>query len=180
MRRAFLRSLPAFALPAAACGVLLAAACEGGPDQGDDALGSAAAGDSAAAPETPRTAPAPADSVIAWATEIREGIRPLAGQVGTDPDGARQRAVELYVTRQERIEQAAGPGTESSADLAESVHEAEARFHELMQLLGTSPPPDSAAVGSAVEALDQRLAEVVDLAGAGALAGAGEETEAAP
>ena len=84
-----------------------------------------------------------------------------------DPDGARQRAVELYVTRQERIEQAAGPGTGSPADLAESVRVAEARFHELMQLLGETPPPDSAAVGGAVEALDARLAEVVALAETG-------------
>ena len=79
--------------------------------------------------------------------------------------GHRDPAVELYDTRQERIEKAAGSGTGSPADLAESVHEAEARFHELMQLLGQSPPPDSAAVGSAVEALDARLAEVVELAG---------------
>ncbi|HJR54910.1 MAG TPA: hypothetical protein VJ982_14515 [Gemmatimonadota bacterium] len=150
--------------------LLLAAACGGGPDQGSDAE-APAAGDSAApgaeAPNPPVT-PAPADSVIAWATAIREGTRDLPARVGTDPEGARQRAVELYVTRQERIEQAAGPGTGSPTDLAESVHEAEARFHELMQLLGESPPPDSSAVQSAVGALDSRLAEVIDLAGADA------------
>ena len=166
MLRILLRSLPIF--------LLLAAACGSGPDQGSDTEDSAA-GDSAAAaakaPDRP-VSPAPADSVIAWATEIREGTRGLPAQVGSDPEGARQRAVELYVTRQERIEQAAGPGTGSPADLAESVHEAEARFHELMQLLGENPPPDSAAVGSAVEALDARLAEVVDLARAGDTAGA--------
>lgn len=117
----------------------------------------------------PSLAEPPADSVIAWAEEIREGIGPLPAQVGSDPDAARQRAVELYVTRQERIEQAAGPGTGSPAGLAESVHEAEARFHELLQLLGESPPPDSTEVANAVEALDARLAEVVDLAGAAEL-----------
>jgi hypothetical protein len=167
MRRVLLRSLPLF--------VLLASAC-GGPEQGADTDEPSAPGDSATAPDASGAAPvpAPADSVIAWATEIRDGIRPLAGQVGGDPEGARQRAVELYVTRQERIEQAAGPGTGSPPDLAESVHEAEARFHELMQLLGESPPPDSAAVGSAIDALDGRLAEVIDLAGAG------EDTAEAP
>jgi hypothetical protein len=166
MRRVFLCSLPVF---------VLLAAC-GAPDRGAEADVPSPSGDSATALEAsgPAPTPAPADSVIAWATEIRDGIRPLAGQVGVDPEGARQRAVELYVTRQERIEQAAGPGTGSSADLAESVHEAEARFHELMQLLGESPPPDSAAVESAVEALEGRLAEVVDLAGAG------DETAVAP
>ena len=107
---------------------------------------------------------APADSVVAWAAEIQAGIADLPTRVTDDPDGARQRAVELYVTRQERIEQASGPGTGAPADLAESVHQAEARFHELMQLLGETPPPDSTAVHGAVLALDARLAEVVDLA----------------
>lgn len=104
------------------------------------------------------------DSVGAWAEEIRAGIAGLPQRVTDDPDGARQRAVELYVTRQERIEQASGPGTGATAGLAESVREAEARFHELMQLLGETPPPDSTAVHGAVLALDARLAEVVDLA----------------
>ncbi|HJU87147.1 MAG TPA: hypothetical protein VJ788_07260 [Gemmatimonadota bacterium] len=161
MRRVPLRSFPVMVL-AATWGVLLAAAC-GGPDRNAETGDTASARDSAAAPEAAATAPAPADSVIAWVNEIRDGIRPLPGRVGADPEGARQRAVELYVTRQERIEQAAGPGTGSPGNLAESVHEAEARFHELMQLLGETPPPDSAAVESAVEALDARLAEVVEL-----------------
>jgi len=152
-----LRFLPIF---------FLAAACGGDPGEGAGTDEPAVPAGSI--PATPAGAPAPgspapADSVIAWATEIREGVRPLPARVDGDPDGARQRAVELYVTRQERIEQAAGPGTGAPADLAESVHEAEARFHELMQLLGETPPPDSAAVESAVEALDARLAEVLAL-----------------
>lgn len=118
---------------------------------------------SAAAP-SPAPAAASADSVVAWAAEIQAGIADLPTRVTDDPDGARQRAVELYVTRQERIEQASGPGTGAPADLAESVHQAEARFHELMQLLGATPPPDSAAVHDAVLALDGRLVEVVDRA----------------
>jgi len=118
----------------------------------------------ASAPASSITESASGDSVVAWAEEIRAGLAVLPGRVAGDPDGARQRAVELYVTRQERIEQASGPGTGSPAELAESVHEAEARFHELMQLLGETPPPDSTAVRGAVQALDARLAEVVDLA----------------
>ena len=117
----------------------------------------------ASAPAPSPTEPASADSVVAWAEEIRAGIALLPGRVEEDPDGARQRAVDLYVTRQERIEQASGPGTGSPADLAESVDEAEARFHELMQLLGETPPPDSTVVRGAVQALDARLAQVVDL-----------------
>ena len=56
-----------------------------------------------------------------------------------------------------------GPGTGSAPDLAESVHEAEARFHELMELLGETPPPDSTRVAASVQALDAGLAEVLDL-----------------
>ena len=125
--------------------------------------GSQASGDAPESPASPATASP--DSVVAWAVEIRAGIATLPRQVADEPDEARQRAVELYVTRQERIEQASGPGTGSAADLAESIHQAEARFHELMQLLGGTPPPDSTAVRLAVESLDSRLADVVDLAG---------------
>ena len=76
--------------------------------------------DPADRPPDPEDAPAPAfradtlvraDSVPLWIQDIREGISPLAGRVGADPEGARQRAVELYVTRQERIEQTVGAGT---------------------------------------------------------------------
>jgi hypothetical protein len=139
----------------------VAVACGGGSEPSAGDVSEADAPGEGASPAVS----APADSVIAWAQEIREGIGPLAGQVGSDPDAARKRAVELYVTRQERIEQAAGPGTGASPDLAESVHEAEARFHELMQLLGESPPPHATDVETAVQALDERLAEVVELAG---------------
>lgn len=115
----------------------------------------------------------PVDSVIAWAEDIRSGIAPLAGLVGGDPEGARQRAVDLYITRQERIEQTVGPGTGSGDALEGSVHEAEARFHDLMQILGTTPPPDSASVDAAVSALDGELIRVLDLAPAHAAGGAG-------
>lgn len=144
----------------------IACACE--PAENEPAERSE--GSESASPPSPATAVS-ADSVVAWAAEIQAGIADLPTRVTDDPDGARQRAVELYVTRQERIEQASGPGTGAPADLAESVHQAEARFHELMQLLGSTPPPDSAAVHEAVRALDVRLAEVVDRAAGQDLAG---------
>ena len=138
-------------------------------DNGENEASTAASREGQASVVAARSAASPAhaspDSVVAWAGEIRTGLAVLPQQVSEDPDGARQRAVELYVTRQERIEQASGPGTGSAADLAESIHQAEARFHELMQLLGGTPPPDSTAVRLAVQSLDARLAEVVDLAG---------------
>lgn len=128
--------------------------------------------DPADRPDDPADAPAPAfradtlvpaDSVPLWIREIREGIAPLAGQVGPDPEGARQRAVELYVTRQERIEQTVGRGAGSDSTLAASVLEAETRFHTLMQLLGSTPPPDSTRVAVAVADLDTELGRVLGL-----------------
>ena len=54
------------------------------------------------------------------------------------------------------------PGTGSAPELAASVHEAEARFHKLMELLGETPPPDSTRVAASVEALDAGLAQVLE------------------
>ena len=123
-------------------------------------------------PPEPDPAAQPVDSVIAWGEDIRSGIAPLAARVGGDPEGARQRAVELYITRQERIEQTVGPGTGSGAALEQAVHDAEARFHDLMQILGTTPPPDSTGVEAAVSALDRELIRVLELAPARAAAAA--------
>lgn len=152
--RTFLRSILTMSL------FVSAIACASEPAESETAERS----ERSVSASAPSPAAASTDSVVAWAAEIRAGIADLPTRVTDDPDGARQRAVELYVTRQERIEQASGPGTGAPADLAESVHQAEARFHELMQLLGATPPPDRAAVHEAVLALDARLAEVVDRA----------------
>jgi len=137
---------------------VLATACGGSPDPAADEVLPPAVDTAAVAPTA-----APVDSVLVWAGDIRDGIAPLPGQVEADPTTTRQRAVELYVSRQERIEQTVGPGMGSAPDLAEAVHEAEAHFHELMQLLGETPPPDSIRVAAAVRALDAQIAEVQDL-----------------
>lgn len=113
----------------------------------------------------PVAAAASGDSVIAWADDIRAGIAQLPGQVRIDPVAARQRAVELYVTRQERIEQTVGPGSGVAPELAAAVDDAESRFHELMQLLSETPPPDSTRVADAVRSLDAGIADVTDRAG---------------
>lgn len=102
--------------------------------------------------------------------EIRSGIAPLAGTVKEDPDTARQTAVRLYVTRQEVIEARWGPRSEEgAAPLAREVIEAETRFHELMETLSSTPPPDSTAVAAAVEALDRQLVEVLRAADRGGI-----------
>ena len=115
--------------------------------------------------DTIPVAAAGGDSVIAWANDIRAGIAQLPGQVRIDPVAARQRAVELYVTRQERIEQTVGPGSGVAPELAAAVDDAESRFHELMQLLSETPPPDSSRVADAVRNLDAGIADVIDRAG---------------
>jgi hypothetical protein len=163
------RRLP---LPSAIVLLLALGAC--GREPSEPGPGASSAADSAGPTATTaaRTA-TPIDSVIAWAEDIRSGIAPLAGRVGGDPEGARQRAVELYITRQERIEQTVGPGTGSGDALERSVHEAEARFHDLMQILGTTPPPDSTSVEAAVSALDRELIRVLDLVPAHAAGAAG-------
>lgn len=118
------------------------------------------------APAPIATSPAAGSEEVglhALVADVREGIEPLPATVGHDPDGASQVAVRLYVTRQEAIEAKWGPGSEGAGEgpLARSVAEAEHRFHELMELLNATPPPDSVAVAEAVSALDARLAEVL-------------------
>ena len=97
-----------------------------------------------------------------WIAEIRTSLRQLRAEVEADPVAARRRAVELYVSRQEAIERAWGPGGTAGPDstLAAAVVEAEASFHRLLALLNDSERPDSSAVAHAVAELDQRLLEV--------------------
>ena len=150
--------------PLLAASMLAAAlACGGGnsPETYDLEVASAESVPDRAADLSP-AATAERDSVIEWAQEIRQGIASLAARVRADPEATRQRAVELYITRQERIEQTVGPGTGSPMALANAVHEAEARFHELMELLGETPPPDSTRVAASVAALDEGLAQVLE------------------
>lgn len=113
-----------------------------------------------ATPETVRAAP---DDVYSLVADIRAGIEPLPARADTAPAVARERAVQLYVTRQEEIERRWGPNGErkASEELATAVEEAETRFHELMELLSAATPPDSAAVAEAVTELDEGLETVV-------------------
>lgn len=114
------------------------------------------AGASAPVPGTP------AGGLSDWITDIRRGIASLAAAVVRDAAAAQRRALDLYVSRQEYIELYYGPRGRLSSDvrLGEAVQEAEQRFHELMRLLVGPPPPDSARVRAAVEALDAQLTAV--------------------
>jgi len=95
-----------------------------------------------------------------WVREIREGIRGLAEE---ERGAAQRRALELYVGRQEYLEMYFGPAGRISRGgaLGSAVLEAEARFHDLLQLLG-KPAVERAEVEAAVAALDERLVRVVE------------------
>lgn len=146
--------------PALLLGGLLALAACGGRAPATD---SSAAGVDTVQAAAGDTAAVPAD-LPGLVGQIRSGIAPLAARVGNDPDGTRQRAVDLYITRQEELERRYGPRSDPGATasaLGRSVIDAETRFHELMQLLSKSPPPDSAAVAGAVAALDDEYGTVL-------------------
>lgn len=105
----------------------------------------------------------PAGGLVDWVAEIRSGLQALPAQAATEPRAAQDRALELYVGRQEYIEIYYGPAGRLSGGgvLGTTVAEAETRFHELMQLLGQTPAPDSARVATAVDALEGQLERVL-------------------
>ena len=69
-----------------------------------------------------------------------------------DAPAARKAVLDLYLTRQEYIEMYYGAGGQVGAPDAvdEIVDRSEARFHELMQLLGETPPPSAERVSRAI------------------------------
>jgi hypothetical protein len=98
-----------------------------------------------------------------WVAAIREGLAGLPGVVAADTAGALQRALDLYVGRQEFIELYWGPSGRLSGDavgLGASVLEAESRFHELLQLLA-APPVDTATVRGKTAELFAQLDRVL-------------------
>ncbi|HEY0809994.1 MAG TPA: FTR1 family protein, partial [Longimicrobiales bacterium] len=92
-----------------------------------------------------------------WVNAIVDGVAPLPEQAKTDGAAAQRKALELYVTRQEYIEMYYGPGGKLNAapELGTEIESAEARFHELMQLLGAKPV-DISAVEKATTALREQ------------------------
>lgn len=152
-------------------GLLAAGGCGGAPDEAGGGTGET----EAAAETADRTGTGgptaggtelPPGGLEAWISDIREGLRGLPGAVGRDPAAAERSVTGLYLNRQEHIERYYGPGGSlgGGEDLAEAVREAEARFHDLMRLVGSSPPPDSAAVAEAVGRLEAQLDVVLERA----------------
>ena len=121
------------------------------------------------APDTALTSVVAAEpgTLEPWVAEIRAGIRELPARVTLDPADARRRAIDLYETRQEAIEQRWGVrgSAEPDSALATAVMAAEGSFHDLLALLNRPAPPDSAAVAGAVAQLETRLDAVLEAAG---------------
>jgi hypothetical protein len=126
-----------------------------------------AAGNPTSSPATPtdRLIPGtPPGDLGDWVGDIRKGIVTIPELIGTDLAAAQQKALDLYVTRQEYAEMYYGVDgrIRASDDLAAAIETAEGRFHELMKLLASESPPLD-AVQSAVDALDHQQAIVTDL-----------------
>ena len=130
----------------------------------EPAMETAPPAEETAAPAAMSLQGVPPGGLREWVADIRTGVEALPAAVDEDISGAQQRAVELYATRQEFIEMFYGPGGRITAGetLGPAVLEAEARFHELMQILSQTPPPDSAAVAATVAALDAQLERVLE------------------
>ncbi|HET9986766.1 MAG TPA: hypothetical protein VFQ38_24530 [Longimicrobiales bacterium] len=91
----------------------------------------------------------PAGGLQDWITDVRRGLAAAAERSASDPAGAQRQALELYLTRQEYIEQYYGTGGRLNAGpaLGPAVKAAEDRFHEVLQQM--RPGAGSAAGGLA-------------------------------
>jgi len=98
-----------------------------------------------------------------WIDDIRATLDHLPVD---SPAVARQRVLDAYLGRQEFIEMYYGAGGRLAprAELVASVDEAEARFHELMLVLGQDPPPAPERVAELVNELNGQLDVVLDAA----------------
>ncbi len=153
------------AVGAALLAVILGAGARGGAE---DASGAAAQ-----APATGTRAGAagvlagtPAGGLARWVAEVRAGLaREVRPRIATSPSQALERAIALYVSHQEYIEQYYERGRPLYAGhaLATEVKRSETRFHELMQVLQRQPPGPAAA-DSALTRLDAQYARMLAVA----------------
>lgn len=100
-----------------------------------------------------------------WIDLIHDGLAPVPALATRDPGEARSVALDLYIGRQEYIELyfgSAGP-LAGGAELDAAVDSSEARFHEVMQLIG-QPTGDSATVSAAIDSLRAAHERVLELA----------------
>jgi len=153
--------LVAVAASVAACG------SDGEDDGAMDGAEAAATPDAATRPTPQRLPGTPEGGLEEWVAEIRTGLSALPELVPESLAAAQQRTVQLYVGRQEWLERYYGTAgmlvADTSATLPRAVMDAEARFHELLQLV-TEGAPTREAVRSAVGAVDAEFERVLKAA----------------
>jgi hypothetical protein len=113
----------------------------------------------------------PAGGLERWVGDIRSGIAPLPAMAAVDPARAQQHALDLYLSRQEYIELYYGDRGRLARhpEVIAGVDAAEARFHELLRLLGRDPAPERAEIAGAVADLDEALRDLLGQARAAAV-----------
>ena len=102
-----------------------------------------------------------------WVEAIRAGTASLPDVASTDRSAAQRAALDLYISRQEYLEMYYGPGGRQPGPpaLREAVLNAEARFHDLLQLLAADPV-DPVAVREGMALLHAQLDKVLTEAAA--------------
>ncbi|HKJ93463.1 MAG TPA: hypothetical protein VJ957_09850, partial [Longimicrobiales bacterium] len=115
---------------------------------------------------------AAADSLIAgtpvggladWVADVRQGLSGLATEAVANVSAAQQKALNLYLSRQEYIEMYYGAAGRLShgGTLGEAVSAAEQQYHRLLQLLGGEGAVTRAQVQAALDTLSVRYRDVL-------------------
>ena len=130
-----------------------------------------------AAPEEEAPAPAattpantqtlPPGGLETWVSEVAAAADSVVVLTGSDLKTAQQRAMMLYIERQEVIEQNYGPSGKlnAPAEVAEAVMESERRFHRVLALVNATDTTEiRGRIASVVDSLKAQHVEVVRLA----------------
>jgi hypothetical protein len=108
----------------------------------------------------------PAGSMLDWVAEMRTRVRAVPEMLGRDATAAQREVLDIYIGRQEFLEQYYGPaGTVSAGGpLGDEVILAERMFHDLMGLVGQGSGADVSKVRSLTDSLDKTLTAVARIA----------------
>jgi FTR1 family protein len=109
---------------------------------------------------------APPGSMLDWISEMRTRVKVIPEMVAKDAAATQREVLDIYIGRQEFLEQYYGPaGTVSAGgELGDAVILAERMFHDLMGLVGKASGPEPAKVRLLTDSLDATLAKVSRLA----------------
>ena len=138
---------------------LLATACS--PDEPQDAETAPPA--AATAAETPL----PPGGLETWVSDVAVAADSVVTLAQADLKAAQERAMMLYIDRQEVIEQNYGPNGKLNAPqaVADAVMDSERRFHRVLALVNaTDTTAIRAQIAGVVDSLKAQHAEVVRLA----------------